>query len=265
MSLEAPLTGSSTRSVRRDSASALSPRRRPSSFIASGFDVPVREDPLGVAHEQANAVEPVALGEEEALLLEHPLRQLARQVLRRADLVFFAEARNGRRTADVLQRLLAPAFAHGRPRASTPPAGRGTRCRLRGGLGRRGELRHDGGLPEPSAVAVRGRRRSSGCGSWRSPPPSERRASRRRFEAGFAVGFATAGAATGFAAAFAGRAGFGASTAFTFRAAPAAFALREVLGVGLRAGGYGLRGLAGRPRLPGCLLLAAGHRRPVYP
>ena len=55
--------------------------------------VPVGEDPLGIADEKPHPVDAVALREQEALLLEEPLRELARQVLGRADLILFAEAR----------------------------------------------------------------------------------------------------------------------------------------------------------------------------
>ncbi len=108
-----------------------------------GADVPVREDPLGVAHQEAHAVHPVRLGEEEPLLLEDLLRQLAGQVLGRADLVFLAEpghrppreilgrgpapsrgGRSGRNAGRLLRRRLRDDRLPGRRLLRRPPSAR---------------------------------------------------------------------------------------------------------------------------------------------
>src|SRR6185369_9789643 len=59
----------------------------------AGIDVPVREEPVRVLHEQADAVDAVRLGEDEPLLLEDARGHLAGKVLRRFDLLFFAQRR----------------------------------------------------------------------------------------------------------------------------------------------------------------------------
>ena len=124
-------------------------------------DVPVGEDPLGVAHEQAHAVHSVGLRKEEAVLLEQPLGQLAGQVLRRADLVFLAEARHPeRRLVLGVAPVGAGAFA-----ARGLPGGDGglrPRGRLRGG-------RLAGGLPRPGGFAASP---SGGRGPGRAPSSS---------------------------------------------------------------------------------------------
>ena len=63
MSLDPPLTGSCTRSVSRESGEPPLAQAPGEVLHGRGVDVPVGEDPLGVAHQEAHAVHPVGLRE----------------------------------------------------------------------------------------------------------------------------------------------------------------------------------------------------------
>ena len=88
-------------------------------------DVPVREDPLGIAHQQPDAVDAVRLREQEPLFLEEPRRQLSRQVLRRADLVLLAEPWHRARARRAL-----PRRGRRRPHVARAPCAAGRRARV---------------------------------------------------------------------------------------------------------------------------------------
>ncbi len=143
--------------------------------------VPVREEPLGVPHQEADAVQAVGLGEEEALFLEEPGRQVPGGVLRGADRVFLAQAGLGARWLLGLDGLRGPG---GRPtrgglgtrsrrparRGSRPARGRGWRhclC-LSQGRGLRPRTRRRGAsgprrsLARSFAARVLGRRPGRG-------------------------------------------------------------------------------------------------------
>ena len=158
MSVEPPLTGSITRSVRRESASVRSPIDLAKSFIAAGLTSQYAKIHSGSRTSSRIAVDAVGLGEDEALLLEDALRQLAREVLGRADLVFLVEAVEGVRCDGAVGRRRALAARRGAAPARRRPA-------LGDGLGRgllagpcRARLRLPGDRPDRGAEAGRARR-----------------------------------------------------------------------------------------------------------
>ncbi len=148
MSVEPPLTGSITRSVRRESASVRSPIDLAKSFIAAGLTSQYAKIHSGSRTSSRIAVHAVRLGEDEALLLEDALGQLAREVLGRADLVLLGEAVDGVRGDGTVGLRRALAARRGAAPARRRPA-------LGDGLGRglltgpcRARLRLPGDRPD---------------------------------------------------------------------------------------------------------------------